>query len=37
MAKIENIRFQLEEQPEIIISEAWEKLKDYRRKVGAAD
>jgi hypothetical protein len=37
MTKIQNFRFQPEEQPEMTIIEAWDKLKEYRRNIGAAD
>jgi uncharacterized FlgJ-related protein len=37
MTKIRNFRFQLEKQPEMTIIEAWDKLKEYSRKIGVAD
>jgi hypothetical protein len=37
MTKIQNCRFHLEEQPEMAIIEAWDKLKECRRTSGAAD
>jgi hypothetical protein len=37
MTKIQNFQFQLDDQPNMTIIEAWDNLKEYRRKIGAAD
>jgi hypothetical protein len=37
MTKIQNFQFQTEQQPEMTIIEAWDKLKEYYRKIGGAD
>jgi hypothetical protein len=37
MTKIQNFRFHPEEQPEMTIIKAWDKLTEYRRKISSAD